>query len=159
MEKQHFSCNCQGNCCQLECPCFKRGGVCGIDCKCINCENKSTTSLIRLESIEKILNKNPQAFTPLDGLNEDELSSITNFALISNSIDSEPFQIIPKITPLSKLLAPEVIDQAIKTVISAASQDLSNSNNTNYEENLENSVSFEFERVLNTVLEAVLSKK
>ena len=149
-------CNCTGNCCDMDCPCFKRGSICSKNCKCPNCQNKSVWGEERTAAIEEILAKDSTAFTQTD-LNQEERSLISNFSMLSASIDSTPFKTQPRSSPLSRLLTPEVTGQAIKTVISAATRNLTIEGNNN-EESTENCVSAEFENVLKTVLNAVESQ-
>jgi hypothetical protein len=72
--------------------------------------------------------------------------------MLTSSIDSEPFQAQPRETPLSRLLTPSVIRQAVKTVMSAANEDLATATPDNFEERAENSIAREFEDVLKTIV-------
>jgi hypothetical protein len=92
------------------------------------------------------------AFTAEDTLTQAECASICNFAMLTSSVDSEPFRAEPRETPLSKLLTPSVIRQAVKTVMSAANEDLATSTPETFEERTENSVAQEFENVLQTIV-------
>lgn len=149
-------CNCTNGCLSLDCPCFKRGGVCGPKCHCANCKNKSGWDEERLNVIENILAQNSVAFTSTEQLNPEEHKLISNFAMLSSSIDSEPFHSKQRNLPLARLLTQDVTSQAIKTVISAASRQVKKqSGSGNIEEALENCVSSEFENVLKAILDAV----
>ena len=147
-------CSCKGSCCQLGCPCFQHGGVCGPNCQCHNCQNVSIWGEERLNAIEAILETNPTAFTATKDLNQEEHTLISNFSMLATSIDSEPFQTKSRNSALSKLLVPDVTNQAIKTVISAATKNLITEGKKN-EESTENCVSLEFENVLKTILNAI----
>ena len=156
-QKAKGCCSCTGNCCDLSCPCFHHGGVCGPDCKCQKCQNKSIWGEERLNAIEAILETNPTAFTATKDLNQEEHTLISNFSMLATSIDSEPFETKPRVSALSKLLVPDVTGQAIKTVISAATKNLVTEGKNN-EESTENCVSAEFENVLKTILNAIESQ-
>lgn len=150
-------CNCTDNkCLTMECACFSRGLLCKSECKCSGCLNKSITSEERIEALEKILMENSTAFTQTDSINQEEKTAIANFPIIT--VDDEPFEKKEKSSSLSRLLAPEVIEQAIKTIISAATKDVNLSKENNLEEHITNCVLCEFENVLSTVYNAIGSK-
>ncbi|EAX96753.1 hypothetical protein TVAG_288530 [Trichomonas vaginalis G3] len=157
MSTEECGCSCcNGNCLLLDCPCFKRGGVCGPNCKCQNCKNKSGWDEERLAVIENVLSQKSVAFTSTDQLNPDEYNLISNFAMLSSSIDSEQFHSKQRDLPLSRLLTQEVTQQAIKTVISAAHRQYTKQQGEpNIEESLENCVSSEYENVLKAILTAI----
>lgn len=53
-------CNCKKTkCLKLYCDCFARGELCGLDCKCSECNNNDHNLRLRNNAIEKILEKNP----------------------------------------------------------------------------------------------------
>lgn len=142
-------CSCRdGNCLTTNCACFLKGKFC--DCDCANCKNNEKFSEERLAAIEQILLQNPMAFTTKESLDQDEHDSIFDFAMLTSSIDSENFHVERRNTRLSKLLTGEVIDQAIRTVMSAASN-ATRSDGGNFDEKAENSVSEEFENVLEKI--------
>ncbi|EAY00253.1 hypothetical protein TVAG_449890 [Trichomonas vaginalis G3] len=156
MTTEEGCCCCNGNCLSLDCPCFKRGGICGPNCKCQNCKNKSGWDTERLNAIENMLSQNTVAFTSTDQLYPEEYNLISNFAMLSSSIDSEQFHSKQRDIPISRLLTQEVTQQAIKTVISAAHRQYNKQPAAeNIEELLENCVSSEFENVLKAILSAV----
>ncbi|KAH0788515.1 CRC domain-containing protein TSO1-like isoform X1 [Histomonas meleagridis] len=153
LAKEETKCSCTtGNCLTLDCPSFKRGKYCDSSCTCQGCKNRAEFESERLAVIEKILVQNPLAFTGQDTLNQEEFDSIFNFAMLNASVDSEPFHSEPRETKLSKLLTTDVINQAIKTVMCAANDDIQNSTEENFEEHAENSVSKEFANVLQTIV-------
>lgn len=153
VQQDDNTCSCtSGNCLTLECPCFKRGKYCDEKCKCVDCKNREEFAAERLQVIESILLKDSMAFTAEETLNQEECASICNFAMLTSSVDSESFKVEHRESPLSRLLTPEVINQAIRTVMSAANEDLKSANPENFEEHAENSVSKEFENVLNTIV-------
>ena len=92
------------------------------------------------------------AFTTEDTLTPEEFSSISNFAMLTSSVDSEEFSIEPRETKLSKVLTQQVVKQAILTIISAGNE--SDVNQENLEEKVENQVNLEFEIILNTILKS-----
>ena len=60
-----YLCNCKKTkCLKLYCDCFAHGEVCGPDCKCCECCNSIEQSKMRLEAIESILERQPEAFGP-----------------------------------------------------------------------------------------------
>ncbi|OHT16317.1 hypothetical protein TRFO_41889 [Tritrichomonas foetus] len=154
-EEETHLCNCDSDCLHLNCPCFRRGRYCDSTCKCPNCKNNETHAAERLEAIEQILTKDPMAFTAEETLNQEECASICNFAMLTSSVDAEPFKVTPRDSPLSRLLHSDVINQAIRTVMSAANDDLKSATSENFEEHAENSVSKEFENVLQTIVNHV----
>ena len=153
LQKEHNNkckCNCKdGNCLDMTCECFQKGKYC--DCDCPNCKNNEKFSDERLLAIEQILLQDPLAFTMKDTLNQDEHDSIFDFAMLTSSIDSENFSVERRDTRLSKLLTSEVIDQAIRTVMSAASNAIA-TESEHFDEKAENSVSKEFENVLEKIV-------
>lgn len=148
-------CNCESNCLTLNCPCFRRGRYCDHSCNCKKCKNNEEHAEERLEAIEQILSRDPMAFTAEETLNQEECASICNFAMLTSSVDAEPFKVVQRESPLSRLLTPDVINQAIRTVMSAANDDLKSATLENFEEHAENSVSKEFENVLITIVNHV----
>ena len=154
-EEDVHMCSCGGDCLTLGCPCFKRGRFCDKSCKCPNCKNNESHSIERLEVIEQILTKDPMAFTAEETLNQEECASICNFAMLTSSVDATPFNVTPRDSSLSRLLTSDVINQAIRTVMSAANDKINELNNAtpeNFEELAENSVASEFENVLRTIV-------
>ncbi|KAH0785196.1 tesmin/TSO1-like CXC domain-containing protein [Histomonas meleagridis] len=152
-QNETVGCNCTGgNCLMLGCPCFKRGGLCGKDCKCTSCRNCEQYAVERMACIEQILSQTPGVFTTEESLTQEEYSSICNFAMLNSSVDSEQFQIEPRETKLSKVLVPEVINQAIRTIVSAGNEGQSNNADAEFEEKAENQIIQEFENVLQTIL-------
>jgi hypothetical protein len=91
------------------------------------------------------------AFTAEDTLSQDECAAICNFAMLTSSIDSEPFKAEPRESALSQLLTPTVIRQAIKTVMSAANEDLEAATPETFDERTENNIAREFENVMRTI--------
>lgn len=152
MNTKNIECNCNGNCLTLNCPCFKQGCYCSKNCKCKGCKNCEECSRERINAIEQILAQNPMAFTTEDTLTPEEFSSISNFAMLTSSVDSEEFSIEPRETKLSKVLTQQVVKQAILTIISAGNE--SDVNQENLEEKVENQVNLEFEIILNTILKS-----
>lgn len=151
-EEETGMCHCESDCLNLNCPCFRRGRYCDPNCKCPKCKNNEEHARERLEAIEQILSKDPMAFTAEETLNQEECASICNFAMLTSSVDAQPFQVTPRESCLSKLLTSEVINQAIRTVMSAANDDLKSATSENFEEHAENSVSKEFENVLQAIV-------
>jgi hypothetical protein len=121
-------------------------------CACPDCANNEAHAADRLVAIENILLQNSMAFTAEDTLTQEECASICNFAMLTSSVDSEPFRAEPRESPLSKVLTPSVIRQAVKTVMSAANEDLKTATPETFEERTENSVAREFENVLGTIV-------
>lgn len=154
-EEEQRICNCESNCLSLNCPCFRRGRYCDHTCNCKTCKNNEEHAEERLEAIEQILSRDPMAFTAEETLNQEECASICNFAMLTSSVDAEPFKVVQRESPLSRLLTPDVINQAIRTVMSAANDDLKSATSENFEEHAENSVSKEFENVLTTIVNHV----
>ena len=154
-EEEQRVCNCESDCLNLKCPCFRRGRYCDHSCNCKKCKNNEEHAEERLEAIEKILSSDPMAFTAEETLNQEECASICNFAMLTSSVDAEPFKVVQRDSPLSRLLTPDVINQAIRTVMSAANDDLKSATSENFEEHAENSVSKEFENVLITIVNHV----
>jgi hypothetical protein len=91
------------------------------------------------------------AFTAVDTLTPAECASIRNCAILTGSADGEVFHAEPRETPLSRLLKPSVITQAVKTVMSAANEELATATPDNFEERTENGVAQEFQNVLQTI--------
>lgn len=90
------------------------------------------------------------AFTTEDTLTSEEYSSISNFAMLTSSVDSEEFSVEQRETKLSKVLTQQVVKQAILTIISAGNEVVVNQENL--EEKVENQVNLEFENILKTIL-------
>lgn len=152
-------CGCKdGDCRSLSCPCFKKGAMCGPDCQCPKCANKREFQQDRLEQIENILLADPMSFTTEDTLTQEERSAILNFAMLTNSVDSEDIIVKPKVTSLTRLLSPQVLNLSIRTIMSAANEDLKKSPPSLVEERAENSVSSEFENVLTIILQRINPK-
>ncbi|KAL2236058.1 UNVERIFIED_CONTAM: Protein tesmin/TSO1-like CXC 6 [Sesamum indicum] len=62
--KKQKQCNCKNSrCLKLYCECFAAGSYCD-NCNCINCHNKIEHEADRKGSIDAILERNPNAFTP-----------------------------------------------------------------------------------------------
>ncbi|KAL0327547.1 UNVERIFIED_CONTAM: protein tesmin/TSO1-like CXC 5 [Sesamum angustifolium] len=62
--KKQKLCNCKNSrCLKLYCECFAAGSYCD-NCNCINCHNKKEHEADRKGSIDAILERNPNAFTP-----------------------------------------------------------------------------------------------
>jgi hypothetical protein len=78
----------------------------------------------RLVEIEQLLLASPMAFTAEDTLDQEECAAICIFAMLTTSVDQEPFHVEPRETPLSRPLTPVVICQAVKTVMSAPNEEL-----------------------------------
>ena len=154
-ESEGTCCNCTGDCLSLECACFKHGKFCDGNCHNENCRNNEEHAMERLAIMEKILLQNPMAFTAEDTLNQEECASICNFAMLTTSVDHEPFQPKHRETPLSKCLTQLVIKQAVKTVMSAANEDLKTATPETFEEKTENSFAQEFANVLQTIVSHV----
>jgi hypothetical protein len=92
------------------------------------------------------------AFTSQDTLSQADCASIANCAILTGSVSNAPFHPAPRETPLSKLLSPPVITQAVKTVMSAANEDLLTATPETFEERTENSVAQELENILQTIV-------
>ena len=151
--EQHFKpcCDCRdGNCCSGTCPCFHKGSTCS-KCRCANCQNNSLSNPIRLAAIENIILRDPMAFTGEETITNEERSAIYNFAMLTSSVDSEEIQVKTRETTLSRLLTQEVLNQSIRTIMSAANEDLKTATPETFEERAENSVSTEFENVLQII--------
>ncbi|OHS97858.1 hypothetical protein TRFO_35869 [Tritrichomonas foetus] len=147
-------CNCtSGNCLSLECRCFRHGRLCKPNCPNPNCENNESHAEKRLAVMEELLSSNPMAFTGEDTLSQDECAAICNFAMLTTSVDAEKFRVEPKESHVSKLLAPDIVHQAIKTVMSSVNEDLDNSTPEAFEEKTENSIAQEFNSVLGTLIQ------
>jgi len=150
---EQFKCQCtSGSCLSLDCACFKRGRFCHEQCQSPGCANNEAHGSERLAAIEHLLLANPMAFTAEDTLDQDECAAICNFAMLTTSVDQEPFRVEPRETPLSKLLTPVVIRQAVKTVMSAANEELRGESAESFDERTENCVAQEFDNVLQTIL-------
>lgn len=53
---QNTCCSCRtSQCLKLYCECFKSLGVCGPNCHCTSCENRSENELVRNKAMERIL--------------------------------------------------------------------------------------------------------
>ena len=103
--------------------------------------------------IVSLLQKDPMAFTAENTLDQEEYTSIYNFAVLTASVDANPFEVEPREQqPITKLLSKKVVEQAVKTVMSAVSENLKGSTPENFEEMAENSVAKEFEIVLETIV-------
>jgi hypothetical protein len=92
------------------------------------------------------------AFTAEDTLDQEECAAICNFAMLTTSVDQEPFHVEPRETPLSRLLTPIVIRQAVKTIMSAANEELRSDAANSFDERTENCLAQEFDNVLQTIL-------
>jgi hypothetical protein len=124
-------------------------------CQCPHCANNEDHAAERLAAIETILLQNSMAFTTEDTLSQEECASICNFAMLTSSVDSEPFKAEPRESPLARILTPSVIRQAVKTVMSAANEVLKTATPENFDEHTENSVAREFQNVLSTIVSHV----
>jgi hypothetical protein len=124
-------------------------------CSCADCQNNEAHAAERLAAIERTLLQNPMAFTAEGTLTRDECAAIGNFVIVMSSVDNEPFRVEPRETALSRVMIPSVIKQAVKTVMSAANEELKTPNTENFEERTENSIAREFENVLKTILRHV----
>ena len=91
------------------------------------------------------------AFTGEETITNEERSAIYNFAMLTSSVDSEEIQVKTRETTLSRLLTQEVLNQSIRTIMSAANEDLKTATPETFEERAENSVSTEFENVLQII--------
>jgi hypothetical protein len=116
------------------------------------CANNEGHASDRVVAIEHLLLANPMAFTAEDTLDQEECAAICNFAMLTTSVDQEPFRVEPRETSLSKLLTPVVIRQAVKTVMSAANEELKGDAAQSFDERTENCVAQEFDNVLQTIL-------
>ena len=155
-QKQPLCCSCEGNCLCKECKCFMQGKYCGPDCKCPNCHNKPEFEAERVEVIRKILEENPLAFTPDDSLNQDEFTGITNFAMLTNSVNTEPFNLQKQEKLISKFLIPRVLELSVVTILSAANEALDKSKDPkSFEEEVENSIASEFQDILKQVQNSI----
>jgi hypothetical protein len=154
LASEGFHCACSGgNCLTLECQCFLRGRMCNpAICPCPDCKNNEEHTAERLTAIERILLQNSMAFTAEGTLTQEECASICNFAILTTSVNSEPFRVKPRETALSRILIPPVIKQAVKTIMSAANEELKVPTTGDFEERTENSVAGEFENVLSTLM-------
>ena len=145
-------CHCNGNCLNDKCPFFMRGQYCNPDCKCSDCQNKPEFESERSSAFVKILSNNPLAFTPEEPLTQDELTAIYNFAMLTKSVNTEPFKLQADVKPISKVITPSVLELSIVTIISAANEVLDNSKDPKtFEEQVENSVASEFENILQQI--------
>lgn len=150
-----YECDCvSGNCLTLDCKCFKHGWLCKPTCKNPNCQNNERNDEKRLSAMEELLSMNPMAFTGDDTLSQDECAAICNFAMLTTSVDSDKFKVGQKTGSASKLLTPDIVHQAIQTVMSSVNEDLEKSTPEGFEEKTENSIALEFNNVLNTLIDA-----
>lgn len=148
-------CNCtEGNCCSLTCPCFHKGCICSR-CQCQKCQNNSLSNPIRLAEIEKAAIIDPLAFTAEDTITQDEKAAMRSFAMLTSSVDDEEIQVKIRENTLSRLLIPEVLNQSIRTIISAANEDLKKADPETIQEKAENSVASEFENVLRIIADRI----
>jgi hypothetical protein len=149
-EQNHSTC--EGNCLTINCPVFRKGQYCGPECHCPNCHNRPEYENERNEMFKKILLENPLAFTGEYPLSPEEFTSISNFAILTNSVDTEPFKLVEEEKPLSKVLVPKInslMELSIATIFSAANEALKNSKDKNtYEEEVENSIVSEFQNII-----------
>ena len=155
MSGEAKTCNCTGECLSLTCPCFKRGRFCGPSCECSACKNCQAHEGERLDVMVDILTKDPTAFTANDMIDPEEYVSISQFARLTTSVDATPFGVEPRDqqqNPVAKLLSKKVVVQAVRTVMSAACENLKGSTPDTFEEMAENSVAKEFEVVLDTIV-------
>ena len=152
--EQSSECNCTtGNCLSLDCKCFRHGKLCDHNCKNPNCENNEAHAEKRLAVMEELLSSNPMAFTGEDTLSQDECAAICNFAMLTTSVDSTKFKAAPKESLVSKLLTPDIVHQAVKTVMSSVNEDLEKSSPETFEEKTENIIANEFNNVLLTLVQ------
>jgi hypothetical protein len=123
----------------------------GKSCGCHNCSNTSDHAGERLLAIESILLHDAMVFTGEDTLTQEECLSICHFAMLATSVDSQPFSIQPRENALTKVFGPCVITQALKTVMSAADEELKKATRDTFDECTENSIARGFQHVLNTI--------
>lgn len=151
-QKHNQCCNCEGDCLSTSCPCFLHSRHCNSNCKCHNCKNKPENETERAAAFESYLLDNPLAFTSDDSINQDEYTAISNFAMLTNSVDTEQFALEKEEKPLSKVLSPQVLELSIKTILSAANEYIENAEESStFEEGVENSVASEFLNILRQV--------
>lgn len=154
--KEEILCHCNGNCLNEQCPFFMKGKYCNKNCKCPNCRNKPEFEAERSAAFIQILFKNPLAFTPEEPLTQDELTAISNFAMLTKSVNKDPFKLEPQETPLSKVISPKVLELSVVTIISAANEILDTSKNQKtFEEDVENSVASEFNNILKQIQDRI----
>lgn len=145
-------CNCEGNCLSTTCPCFLHSKYCCDGCKCQKCRNKKEYEQERVASFEQHLLENPLAFTSDDSINQEEYTAISNFAMLTNSVDTEPFTLEKEEKPLAYVLTPKVLELSIATILSAANESLKTAKDPNtFEEAVENSVAAEFQDILQQI--------
>ena len=119
------------------------------------CKNCQAHEAERLDVMVDILTKDPTAFTANDMIDPEEYVSISKFAMLTTSVDATPFEVEPRDqqqNPVAKLLSKKVVVQAVRTVMSAACENLKGSTPDTFEEMAENSVAKEFEVVLDTIV-------
>ncbi|CAK63497.1 unnamed protein product (macronuclear) [Paramecium tetraurelia] len=63
LNQEHKPCNCRkSKCLKLYCDCFAVGKLCSSKCNCCGCFNNSSNLLERNSFIQKMIERNPQAF-------------------------------------------------------------------------------------------------
>lgn len=63
MVQKRQTCNCRkSQCLKLYCECFSAGEICGASCACSSCKNNKNFQKDRSETIESILQRQPDAF-------------------------------------------------------------------------------------------------
>ena len=150
--KRETLCECGGNCLNEKCPFFMHGKYCSPNCKCKDCHNKPEFESERTNAFVEMLSKNPLAFTPEEPLSQDELTAIYNFAMLTKSVDTEPFKLQPDPKQISKVISPNVMELSVVTILSAANEILeTNKDPKAFEEQVENAVASEFNNILEQI--------
>lgn len=159
-EAKACCCSCtNGNCLNLTCPCFRRGGYCDGNCRCPVCANNESHSEERLSAVEAILTKDPHEFTKDAWMSPEDYLAMSRFVVLTASIDSEPFQMTPRVTPLSSKFKIPVLKTAITTILAAANEATQGSSPANFEEQLENSAYRELAHALETISSSVSTEQ
>ena len=151
-ECKHHHCQCEGDCLGVECHCFMQGKYCGSDCNCPNCHNKPEFEHERVEAFRKILVENPRAFTSEESFSQEDFTAFSSFAMLTNSVDTQPFRLERDEKPISKVLTPKVLEMSIVTVLSAANEALFKvKDQKSFDEEVENLVASEFNDILQKI--------
>ena len=152
-------CECKGNCLNVSCPFFKVGKYCPDGCKCPNCRNKPQYENERRDAYLKILTENPMALTSEDSITQSDYISISSFAMLTQSVNSEPFKLKKEEKTLSKVMIPKVLELSVVTILSAANETLDSSKSPkSFEEDAENAVALEFQNILKKI-ESVIDEQ